>query len=296
MAFQRPYFEKLVLGHNSFFGVDHLSSQAGQQKESQFSEVESIVQMVRLAHQFGAGGMMMSTHERAKPLTEALRSSKDLNQLAIYPLLPYAQKYVTAANEKGILNVIFDMISGETSAEKFKLMWNGTKGVLGNDIHSILKNLIQIELKIFKGLNTRAIFLHDIFTDLILALNLKSIAYFYCEEIEKSYGCKAAFATKNLPLFLTKFSEWGLLDPLVMPHINERGYWMNPSQAACEKALSEHSCHVMAMSTLASGYLAPEKAFTYIKNLKHVESVVIGASKAAHIQMSFSSASQILMD
>ncbi len=234
--------------------------------------------------------MMLSTHERARPLSELIAGNSKLKDLSIYPLLPYAQKYVTAANEKGMLNVVMDMMSGESTADKFKLVWNGTKGVLTKDLFSILKNIIQVELKVFKPLNVKAIFLHDVFTDLILGLNLKEIAQFYCEEIETAYKARPAFATKNLPLLLSRFHEWGIVDPCVMPHVNKLGYWMNPSQELVENSLKQYPCHVMAMSTLASGHLRPDEAFKYISDLKTVESIVIGASKEQNIRSSFTTA------
>lgn len=290
MSFSKPYFEPLILGHNSFFGVDHLSTQSGIVKDAQFSDIQKIIPLIQLSIKHGAQGMMMSTHERAVPLADLIRKDLALKHLSIYPLLPYAQKYVTAANEKGMLNVVMDMLSGESTSEKFKLFWNGTKGVINKDVFSILKNMIQVELKIFKGTNMRAVFLHDVFTDLILGLGLRDTALFYCEEIEKNYGCKAAFATKNLPLLLKTFHDWGINDPLVMPHINKSGYWMNPNHEKVEESLRSFPCHVMAMSTLASGYLKPAEAFEYIARLGTVESIVIGASKENHIISSFETA------
>lgn len=289
------YFEPLILGHNSFFGVDHLSAREGISKFAQFGKTEVITERIELAMQAGAQGMMMSTHERALLLCEVIRKNPRLHdQLSVYPLLPYAQKYVTAANEKGMLNVLFDMIKGDSALGSLRLMWQGTKGVINKDIYAMIKSLIQIELKAFSPLKMRAVFLHDVFTDLILAFDMKDMAYFFIEEMEKQYKSRGAFATKNLPMLLEKFTSWGIEEPLVMAHVNKIGYWMHPSQEKCEQALKEHPCHVMAMSTLASGVLKPDQAYSYIKNLGTVESVVIGASKPENITASFEAAKRYL--
>ena len=66
----------------------------------------------------------------------------------------------------------------------------------------------------------------DVFTDLALSLGLKEVFEFYQEEINKVYGASGAFATKNLPYLLERFSEWGLPSPVVMTHFNKNGFQM----------------------------------------------------------------------
>ena len=44
---------------------------------------------------------------------------------------------------------------------------------------------------------------------------------------------------------------------------------MNPSREACEKCLVEHPIEVMA--TLASGYLRPTEAYSYLGALQGVD-------------------------
>jgi len=278
------FFDQIVLGHNAFFGVDHLDTRRGQEREAYFAKTENIVQVIQWAVDAGAGGLMMSTHERSKGVAQALLQNPALSdRLRLYPLLPYVQKYVIAANEKGMINVVMDSMSGTSTGEKMRMMWNGAKGVLGKDILAILSNMISIELKPYKGLNIPCVFLHDVFTDLALALDMRDIVDFYYEEMQKQFGCKAAFATKNLPLLLQKFAEWGHPQPLVMPHFNKVGFSMNPSREVCEVALEQFRPHVMAMSCLASGYLKPDEAFAYLGGLKTIESVVVGMSSQSHV-------------
>jgi hypothetical protein len=276
--------DKIVLGHNGFFGVDHLSASRGQQRANYFQKTERIVEMVQVAHECDVHGMMMSTHARASEVLELLRKRPALTgSLRIYPLLPYAQKYVIAANQKGIFNAISDALSGATGGAKLKMLWNGAKGIVGKDLRSILSSLIQMELLPFKGFETPFVFLHDAFTDLALALDLKNIFEFYIEEIATNYQAEAAFTTKNLPLFLEKFGQYGLGTPLVMTHVNACGFSMNPSREAVEESLSRLPARVMAMSTLASGHLEPDEAFEYLGTVSGIESVVVGASTKEHI-------------
>lgn len=277
--------EQIVLGHNAFFGVDHLSASRGQERAAYFANAQRIVDAIQFARQNNVRGLMLSTHARAVDVLALLKKDSSIvDTLRIYPLLPYVQKYVIAANHKGMLNVIFDSVSGATGAEKLKMLWNGAKGVLGKDMRAVLRNLIQVELLPFRDFHTPHIFLHDAFTDIALALDLKNIFEFYIEEIAKTYKAEAAFTTKNLPFFLTKFKQYGLGTPLVMTHVNKLGFSMNPSREAVEEALQKQPARIMAMSTLASGHLPPATAFEYLGKIPGIESIVVGASSPDHIE------------
>lgn len=292
---ENRFFEKVVIGHNSFFGVDHIDSKKGQQRAAHFSNVENIIDVINWGVDCGARGLMMSTHERATHVTEMLKKDPNLiDSLKVYPLLPYVQKYVTAANEKGLINVVLDAVSGTSVGETFNLIWQGAKGVLRKDIYALISNLMKIELKPFQGLNVPCIFLHDAFTDLALALDFKNIIDFYHDECSKNFGARAAFATKNYPLFVKKFQEWGYTSPLVMPHVNKIGFSVNPSKEGFEEALALGDSHIMAMSTLASGYLKPDEAFSYIGGLGKIESIVVGMSSKTHVHETISTALKYL--
>jgi hypothetical protein len=275
----------IVLGHNAFFGVDHLSAARGAERAALFSDPQRILGIIRCAAERGAQGMMMSTHERSQPITELLRADPSLGKnLRIYPLLPYAQKYITKANEMGLVNVVFDALSATSTRDKFTMGWQFAKGVLTKDAFSMIAALVRLELKQFRDLDLGAVFLHD---DLLLALKLRPVFEFYIEEIARSHGSQGAFATKNLPLLLESFSEWGLPKPVVMTHFNKVGYHMNPSVAACEEAVQKHPADIMAMGTLASGFLKPEEAYAYLATVPSIKSVIVGVSSRNHIDETF---------
>jgi len=278
----------IVLGHNPFFGVDHLSAARGSERAAYFSDPNRILSTIREARSAGAGGMMMSTHERAAPLADLIATDATLaRDFRIYPLLPYAQKYVTRANEVGMVNVVLEALSGTTLSQKTAMFVKGGKAFVSKDINAVLAALMQIELKPFAKLNVPAIFLHDAFTDLALAFGMAEVFEFYMAEIEKSFGARGGFATKNLPTLLQRFSEWGLPAPLVMTHFNKAGYHMNPSRQACEQAAARHDVSLLIMGSLASGYLRPDEAYAYLSSVANVDGVVVGVSSPAHIQETF---------
>ena len=288
MSESRDPIAPIVLGHNAFFGVDHLSAQRGSEREAHFSDPARVLEVVEAAHAAGAGGLMMSTHERAIPICNLIAQSARLrDSLRIYPLLPYAQKYVTRSNEIGMVNVVLEMLSGTSLMGKLNLLWQGSKAALTRDVNAVLAAVIQVELKPFRRLNTHAVFLHDALTDLALALGLRDVFEFYLNEIPRIAGAQGAFATKNLPRFLEMFSQWGLPRPLVMTHFNSVGYHMNPSRVDCERAAAAHSASILAMGSLASGHLGPEEAYAYLATVRNVDGVVVGVSRQAHIDETF---------
>lgn len=278
----------IMLGHNAFFGVDHLSAARGAERAATFSDPKRIMATVEEARANGAGGMMMSTHERAGPIADLIASDPKLaKDFKIYPLLPYAQKYVTRSNEVGMVNVVFEMLQGTSVGGMLNLFTSGVKAVVAKDVNAVLSAVMQVELKPFAKLNMPAVFLHDAFTDLALAFGMRDVFEFYMDEMQKTYGATGAFATKNLPIFLERFKQWGLPRPVVMTHFNKVGYHMNPDREACEKAAADYDVSILAMGSLASGYLKPQEAYAYLGGIKTIDGVVVGASSPAHIRETF---------
>ena len=79
----------IVIGHNAFFGVDHLSASRGAERAAYFSDPKRIMSVVSVAVDRGAQGLMMSTHERAEAITDSLRKEPDLSRkLRIYRCFP----------------------------------------------------------------------------------------------------------------------------------------------------------------------------------------------------------------
>ena len=81
--------DPVVLGHNAFFGVNHLSKQRGAQTEAAFGEVAAITTMLHTAADQRVTAMMMSTHPRATLVAEAVRKDPALvSRFHFYALLP----------------------------------------------------------------------------------------------------------------------------------------------------------------------------------------------------------------
>lgn len=277
-------FPKIVIGHNNFFGVDHLSKSRGKSRFDHFSKISNIEEVIDYCIDNGAEGMMLSTHERSKIIIDILKQKK----LKIYPLLPYMQKYVTMANNKGLVGTVYHhMFEQNSFSQNIIKFINLFKGCITLDDTVIFKQLIDTELNIFKDLNLDCIFLHDGLVDICLALDQKEIILSYINFIEKKYNCHAGFATKNFPLFIEKLNSWGIKDPKVMSHINDLGFNMNPSVKKFEDTIVKNEFNFMAMSSLASGYSKPLDAYKYIGKFKKIESICVGVSSKKHVLDTF---------
>lgn len=275
--------DPIILGHNPFFGVDHLSQDRGNEKSRRFEDTSRIVDMLLYCHDLGVRGMMMSTHPRATALCEAIQRQPTLaDEWRIYPLVPYIQKYIRGANEKGMVNLFLDTFSQANLGQKLSLLLRGGKGILSKDLGQMLHLLGDIELLPFHGLRLGAVFLHDVPTDLALGLGLDSVLENFRDHVHDKYGVPVGFATKNLPLLLERLERRGWAQPLVMASFNAVGFCVNPSLDKCAEILGRPGVAFVAMNTLASGYLSPEEAYSYIARFRSVRSVVVGISRKEH--------------
>ena len=147
-----------------------------------------------------------------------------------------------------------------------------------------MKLLVDVEMRMFKGLNVRAIFLQNIVTDLLLGTGAKQIFVEFADHVRKTYGVDAGFNSMNMPRLVEFLLECGIENPIVCSSINKAGYLMCPNRQAYEKVLAEKSFRPMAMSIMASGAVAPEEAVDYVLGFENVQSIVFGASSRAHIE------------
>ena len=64
--------DKIILGHNQFFGTDHMSAEKGAEKADYFSKIENVIHIIRFAYENGATGLMLSTHENTKLIIDEI--------------------------------------------------------------------------------------------------------------------------------------------------------------------------------------------------------------------------------
>jgi hypothetical protein len=280
--------DKIIFGDNQFFGINHMSQEKAQQLAEKFFDINKIYQVYNIALEAGIKALMINSNDRAKDICDYFRQySNKFYDVNWYPSIPYPHKYANLVNEKGIFHAIREVIFSDNSAlDVLGIVSKGGIAVLGKDTVKMMQMLIDVEMKIFKGLSVKVIFLQNIITDLILGYGIKEIFYEYCEYIRKKYNALPGLITQNMPYLLNKLNEWNIKEVVICTSFNKIGYLMSPdinSYIEAAKANNSLDYQIIAMSTLASGAIPAKEAYGFI-NQQNIQSVVFGASERKHIK------------
>ena len=276
---------RVIFGDNQFFGINHMSEEKAQALAERFWDRKAITDVIDVAYECGIRGFMLNTNQRAGEICDYFRENKEkYSDMWFYASLPYAHKYANAVGEKGIFGAIKDIIISNSGAgEIIGLLTKGGMSFFEKDVIKVMELLVQIEMKIFRGLNVKVIFLQNIVTDLLLGFGVKDVFVAFYEFIKNKFGVEAGFVTMNMPKLVDFLLACGIENPIVCSSINKAGYFMNPDQESYEIALKEKKFRPIAMSILASGAVRPTEAVDYVCGELGIQSVVFGASSRPHI-------------
>jgi hypothetical protein len=277
--------DSLIFGDNQFFGINHMSNEKAQSQAIRFKDSEAIIKVIDNAYQAGIHAFMFNTHDRVGEICDHFRAHPDrYSDLRLYPSLPYAHKYANAVNESGMLGALNEFIfSGRSTRQAISTIIQGGKSIIKKDMIEVMKMLVDAEMRMFRGLCIKAVFLQNIITDLLLGLDVKDVFIEFTNHVKKRYGVDAAFNTANMPVLVDFLLDCGIDNPIVCSSINKVGFAMNPNQAQCEKALAEKPFRAIAMAIFASGAVPPKEAIEYICNLPNIQTIIFGASSREHI-------------
>lgn len=278
--------DRIIFGDNQFFGINHMSEEKAQAQAERFKDVRAILKVVDTAYDCGIHAFMFNTHDKVSELCDHFRMNPSrYADLRLYPSMPYAHKYANAVNEKGMIGALNDFVfSGRTMSEALTTLVHGGRGFLGRDMIEVMKLLVDAEMRMFKGLNVKAVFLQNIVVDLLLGLKAKRVFVEYANHIRSTYGVDPAFNTMNMPRLVAFLLECGIENPIVCSSINKVGYFMHPDRQSYETTLQTCQFRPMAMSVLASGAIPVEDAINYVCGLPNLRTIVFGASSKMNIE------------
>jgi hypothetical protein len=239
----------------------------------------------------GADGFTFSTDPTNFRTLQSLVSSDQVKEFGVYPVLPYAARYVRTINEKGITGLMSDVLSQLSITEKAKLLVRGGISTLTLDPLGAMMAYIDSELsQLSQNVRIRSVILHEVITDLGLSFQTTELFQAFIEHIRNEWHTTPGFATRNFSKFVDLFSQMGqpFSDILVMTPFNPIGFQMNPSRQSCEESLGRmHEGNVIAMSILAGGYLSLDSAIAHLKNLPSLTGVAVGVSSVGHAEETF---------
>ena len=282
--------DKIVFGDNQFFGINHRSQEKAEEMLKRFGNIDNIFEVYDNAFECGVKAVMLNSNERAAAICDRFRENKSkYGELAWYPSIPYPHKYANMVNELGIFPAVSEVLfKGNSAGGVLGMIGKGASAVLGKDALKMMEMLIDVEYKMFKGLDVKCLFLQNVITDLILGYNIKDVFEHYCEYIRKKYNVLPGFITLNMPYLKGKLEEWGIDEVVICSSINAAGFNMHPSKEEYERVITANDpskYQLMAMNVLASGSITVQQSFDYINGL-NLQSVVFGASSKGHIKSS----------
>ncbi len=278
--------DRIILGDNQFFGVSHMSEEKSMARARKFQETNAIIDILDTAYECGIHAFTFSTHDRVQQICDYFRAHpQKYADLRLYPVLPYAHKYAHLVNEKGILGAIKNVVvSNNTAGQMASMMARGGAVMLKQNPIEIMKLLVDVEIKMFRDLNVKVIFLQNIVTDLLLGLGWKDVFSDFVTYIEQKYDARAGFMTLNMPRLVDFLLRCGIEEPVVCSAINKLGFQMNPDITCYEEALRTKPFQPLAMSIMAAGAVPPRKAIEYVASFKKIKSILFGASTKAHVE------------
>jgi hypothetical protein len=287
----------LLVGDNPFHGISHLSQERGRVRGDNVLLPEYAAKLVMMAVENGANGFMFSVSEKTLSILRLIRQNEKIGRLKLYALVPYAYECVRLANRLGGISGLARNVAKQIALSgNVSTMALGVKGVITMDPATLMKTYLKYEVSRIRSSAGKAglldsVFLHEVITDMSLALELRWLFESYIKFMSR-LGIRPGFETRNFAYLVRKFREWDLdFDRLVIASpFNKIGFQMNPSKEDCEEALATLSKPtVIAMSILAAGYFRPSEAMDYLLDLPNLAGVVVGVSNERQASETFRS-------
>ena len=292
---EKAFERALLVGDNPFHNISHLSQERMRLRGNKIGSPEYGADLVSLSCENGANGFMFSVSETTLAILKEIRNRGTAHRLGLYPIVPYAYEYVQLATQLGGISGLAKRFAGQILASHSpSLIAAGLKGAAFSDPVSLMKAYLLFEISRIKSsagkhANIDSMFLHEVITDMALALNLDWFLAAYVHFMSKR-KITPGFNTCNLPYLIGKLRDWqiDIRKVFVAAPLNRVGFQMNPSKEECERTLSSlPGPTVIAISILAAGYLKPQKAIEYIAELPNIKGVAVGVSKETHAKETF---------
>ncbi len=273
--------DRILFGDNQFYGVNHLSDEVGRQTAIKFGTPSSVLNFLSYGIDEGITTFVCSTRSQIIPLMELIKHDIKFKNYKVYPTIPDVNKYNNALGEFGIMGLIKNFLPKNL----FSFFGKSTFAFATKDILSMMEVLIDLEMKIFEGINTDVVFIQNNVTDLILGLKMKDIFLTFSSYIRNKYNAEPGFMTMNLPKLVDFLEISGVKDPIICSSINKAGFRMFGGRELYEYYLLKKKYRYIAMQPLAAGAITPEEAFQYLSRFDNIVSVLFGSSNKSHVKI-----------
>jgi hypothetical protein len=284
----------LLVGDNPFHGISHLSQERARGRGDEINKPEYAASLVATSLENGANGFMFSVSENTLEILKKISKKRANPCPALYAIVPYAYEYVRLATHLGTVGLAKKLAKQVALSRNLQAIMVGLRGVISMDPVTIMKTYLLYEISrinssIGKQKNLDSVLLHEVITDMALALDLDWLFRSYVDFVKK-LGIQPGFETRNFAYLVNRFKKWNFDfgEISIATPFNKIGFQMNPSKKKCERALREiPESNVIGMSILAAGYLRPSEAIEYIEGLSNLKAIVVGVSKERHAHETF---------
>ncbi len=272
--------DKLLIGDNQFFGVNHTSDEKGRQTALKFSDINAIFDILDYCMEQDINTFVCSTRPQIIHICDRIRENKiKYANFKMYPTIPDVHKYNNAIAELGVMGTVKNLIPSNFLG----FIAKGGMAVATKDFLKIFEMIIDVEMQIFRDINTGVVFIQNNLADMLLGLGMKDVFIHYAAYLKKKYNAQPGFMTMNLPRMVEFIESCGIENAVYCSSINKIGFRMFGGIEHYEKILNNSKYQIIAMQVLAAGALKPKEAFDYIRQFPAVESVLFGSSNKAHI-------------
>jgi hypothetical protein len=274
--------DRLLFGDNQFFGINHMSEEKARAQAMQFQELDAIMAVLDAAYDEGIRTFMCTTHDRVALICDRVRANPERYAgFKFYPCMPYAHKYANAVTDHGMIGAAMHFMPDDGL---LKTALRGGMSLARKDVEGLAKILVDMEMKMFRGLETPVIFLQNVVVDLLLGMGMKDAFRIFHDYVREKYAAEPGYITMNLPLLLDMLDSVGIENPIVCANINKIGFRVSGGIEAYMETLRNRKARVIAMSVLASGAIPPREAIEWVAAQDNIASIVFGASSRKNIR------------
>jgi len=274
---------ELILGHNQFIGVSHISEERGRERDKKFSKVDNIYRVVEAASAVGFKNMMIETHPRMLDFLQYYERNKTFD-MNFYLQVPYVQAFVQTINQRGMRGFLSEMIGRAGLAGTSSLALKSAFNLLKKDYLAIALSYFKVEIAPFSEFSVKALILHNTLTDLLMALEVSTAFSAFDQYVNDVLKLDFGLATWNFSLTKRNLERWNLRPAFVMTPVNVKGFDMNPTKDEIEAGLRDYGGTVFAMNVLGGGAYSLPEAASYVKSFDAIKRCVVGASSKEHLQ------------
>ena len=277
--------KEILLGDNPFLGVSHLAQEKARIERNEISRVEAKAEIVKAALEGGVTGFTFSTHSSNLELLKYMgrRHPEVLGKLNYYILIPYAHSYIRKANVIGTIGLAKAIIRDIVLKHPVDSITSAVTLNFSKVASLFIGMEANLYLKVLPRERVKAILLHEVLTELIVAYSLVELLEELKGYVERKLEVGFGLETRNIGQLRRFLEENGIRVDYIMTPMNPVGYQMAPSKEEAEEAIQElgdRGVKIITVNILASGAVSLEETCRYLEVYRdRVYAVAYGTTK-----------------